>query len=120
MDFTESEVEVATKHVNNRWRDGSVQVHLADIEIVPPGEKEAKLTPALVWENKQSTFVVLKIGSFNYKSFFYFGKDKRFDTGIDQYNDLNECVDHLMKAQADFVLSKNTKGLKVEINKDIK
>jgi len=60
------------------------------------------------------------LGSFNYKSFFYFGKDKRFDTGIDQYNDLNECVDHLMKAQADFVLSKNTKGLKVEINKDKK
>jgi hypothetical protein len=45
-------------------------------------------------------------------------RDKRFDTGTDEYSDLNECVDSIMKAQADFSLSKNTKGLKVEINKE--
>jgi hypothetical protein len=34
---------------------------------------------------------------------FYFMRDKRFDTGTDEYSDLNECVDSIMKAQA-FVL----------------
>jgi hypothetical protein len=30
---------------------------------------------------------------------FYFMRDKRFDTGTDEYSDLNECVDSIMKAQ---------------------
>ncbi len=117
-DFTQSEINIAKKLVDNRWRDQPIEIHLADIEIQPKDSDSAIPHPALVWEDKNSTFVVLKLDSFKYKSFFYFGLDKRFDTGIDEYNDLNECVDHLLKAQADFVLSKNTKGLKVEINKE--
>jgi hypothetical protein len=43
--------------------------------------------------------------------------DAPIGKNIRQYLDLDECIDSIMKAQADFSLSKNTKGLKVEINK---
>ncbi len=118
IDFTDSEIQIAKDLVDNRWRDEKKEIHLADIEFTKKGEDKATAYPALVWEDKSSTFVILKLGAFVYKSFFYFGMDKRFDTGVDEYNDLNECIDVLLKAQADFILSKSTKGLKVEINKD--
>ncbi|SMN01020.1 hypothetical protein SPONN_2149 [uncultured Candidatus Thioglobus sp.] len=117
LDFNESELTTIQNNLNNRWRKEAVEVQLADIEMSKEGEREAKFYPAAVWEASNSTFIVLKIAEFSYKSFFYYLKDKRFDTGVDEYNDLHECVDKLLKAQADFVLSKNTKGLNVEINK---
>ena len=116
-DFTESELTTIQNNLNNRWRDEKVEVQLADIEMTKEDEKEVKLYPAAVWEVSNFTFIVLKIGEFVYKSFFYYLKDKRFDTGVDEYKDLHECVDQLLKTQADFALLKNTKGLKVEIYK---
>jgi hypothetical protein len=59
---------------------------------------------------RNRTFIIIKIAAFTYKNMFYFMRDNRFDTGTDEYSDLNECVDSIMKAQADFSLSKNTKG----------
>ena len=48
---------------------------------------------------------------------FYFLRKDRFDTGVDEFNDLDECVDSLMKCQADFSLSKSTKNLKPKEDK---
>ncbi len=111
IDFTQSEIDTIKKHVDNRWRDKDHGVHMGDIEV------DGKEQPAIVWEDKYYTFIIIKIAAFTYKSLFYFMRDKRFDTGVDEYHDLDECVDKLLKAQADFSLSKSTKGLKVEINK---
>ena len=78
---------------------------------------DGKEQPAAVWEHKHYTFIVIKLGAFNYRSLFYFLRDKRFDAGVDQYNDLDECVDSIMKAQADFSLAKSTKSLKPKEDK---
>ncbi|CAB5498098.1 hypothetical protein AZO1586I_281 [Bathymodiolus thermophilus thioautotrophic gill symbiont] len=112
IDFTQSEIDIIKKHIDERWQKKDHGVHMGDIEV--GGEEK----PVAVWEDGYYTFVVLKIAKDKYKNMFYFMRDKRFDTGTDEYSDLDECVDSLMKAQADFSLSKNTKGLKVEINKE--
>ena len=117
IDFTDSELTTIQNAVDNRWRKEKVAVNLADIEITKEEEKEPKLYPAAVWEDANSTFIILKMGNFSYKSFFYYLTDKRFDTGVPEYNDLHECTDKLLKAQADFILTKNTKGLNVHIHK---
>jgi hypothetical protein len=111
MDFIQSEIEIIQKHVDNRWREKDHGVHLGDIEV------DGKEQPAAVWEHKHYTFVIIKMGAFNYKSLFYFLRDKRFDAGVDVYNDLDECVDAIMKCQAEFSLAKTTKGLKVDTKK---
>ncbi|CAC9436896.1 hypothetical protein [bacterium endosymbiont of Bathymodiolus sp. 5 South] len=112
IDFTQTEIDIIKKHVDGRWQKKDHGVHMGDIEV---GGKEK---PAAIWEDTYYTFIIIKIAAFTYKNMFYFMRDKRFDTGTDEYSDLNECVDSIMKAQADFSLSKNTKGLKVEINKE--
>ncbi|MCH9645709.1 MAG: hypothetical protein K0U08_03590 [Proteobacteria bacterium] len=117
VEFTESELTTIQNNVNNRWRNEEKEVHLADIEITKEGEDKPTLFPAAVWEDPNSTFIIIKLDDFKYKSFFYYLKDKRFDTGQDEYTDLHECTDKLLKAQADFVLTKNTKGLNVQLHK---
>ncbi len=111
IDFTQTEIATIQKHIDNRWLKKDHRVHLGDIEVA------GKEKPAAVWEDKHSTFIIIKMGAFCYKSLFYFLRDKRFDTGIETYNDLDECVDKILKAQADFLLSKSTKNLKVEISR---
>ncbi len=109
IDFLESEIKTIQNAVNQRWKKENIDVNLADIEITKEGE--LTLVPAVVWEDKNSTFIILKMGIFSYKSFFYYLTDKRFDTGVSEYNDLYECANTLLKAQADFILSKHTKDL---------
>lgn len=111
LDFTKSEIATIKKHLDNRWRDKEHGVHLGDIEV------DGKAQPAAVWEDRHYTFIVIKIGLLRYKSLFYFLRDKRFDSGIDEFSDLDECVDKILKAQADFSLAKTTKGLQTSTAK---
>lgn len=111
IDFTQSEINTIKKHVDNRWREKDHGIHLGDIDV---GGKEY---PAAVWEDRHYTFIIIKMNTLNYKSLFYFLRDKRFDTGVDEYNDLDECVDKLLKTQADFSLSKTTQAVKVKAKK---
>ncbi len=108
-DFNEHEINIAKKLIDNRWKNGNVNIHLADIEYTKENEESPKPYPALVWEYKVTTFVILKIANLTYKSFFYYKNNKRFDTGVLEYNDLHECVMTIMKAQADFLLSMTAK-----------
>ncbi len=112
IDFTQSETGIIKKHIDARWTKKDHGLHMGDIEV---GDVEK---PSAVWEDGYYTFIVIKMADSIYKNMFYFMRDKRFDTGTDEYTDLDECVDSIMKAQADFSLSKNTKGLNVEINKE--
>jgi hypothetical protein len=118
IEFSESELTTIQNNIDNRWRKEKKTLQLADIEISKEGEDKPTLFPAAVWEDSNSTFIIIKLDNFKYKSFFYYLKDKRFDTGQDEYNDLHECTDKLLKAQADFVLTKNTKGLNVHIHRE--
>jgi hypothetical protein len=118
VEFTDSELTTIQNNLDNRWRKEKREVQLADIEVTKEGENKPALFPAAVWEDSNSTFIIIKMDNFKYKSFFYYMTDKRFDTGQDEYNDLHECTDKLLKAQADFMLTKNTKGLNVQIHRN--
>lgn len=106
INFTQSEIDATKKLVDERWKDKNITVHLADIDYTKEEEETVQAYPALVWEDKNTTFIVLKMGMLTYKSFFYYLKNKRYDTGILEYNDLQECVTSLMQSQADLLLSK--------------
>ncbi len=106
INFTQSEIDATKKIVDERWKDKNITVHLADIDYAKEGDETSQPYPALVWEDKNTTFIVLKMGMLVYKSFFYYLKNKRYDTGVLEYNDLQECVTSLMQSQADLLLSK--------------
>ena len=104
-DFSTTELNIIKKAIAGRWKD--INIHLADIDVaIASNDKKSTLCPAVVWETADCTFVIIKTAEFSYKNLFYYLGSQRFDTGIAQYNDLNECVLSLMKAQANFLLSK--------------
>ncbi len=109
--FTQSEIEAVKKALYNRWQNKDVEIHLADLEIVKENKQETKSYPALIWEESNSTFIIIKVGVFTYKSFFYYAQEEqRYDTGVNKYNDLYECANKLLKAQANFVLARTKKN----------
>jgi len=44
---------------------------------------------------------VFKTGDHNYRSQFYYRVHQMFGTGIEEYDDLSECVVTLLQVQAD-------------------
>lgn len=103
-DFSKAEIKIINQAINTRWK--KMDLHLADIEITRSSkDKQTTLCPAVVWETKDCTFVVVKVDESVYKSVFYYLATKQIDTGVNEYNDLADCVMTLMKVQANFMLS---------------
>lgn len=44
--------------------------------------------PAAIWEDTYYTFIVIKMTAFTYKNMFYIMRDKRYDTGVDEVQQL--------------------------------
>ncbi len=105
IDFSLLEINLAKNLVNDRWRD--VKIELADVEVSRSSKSESLPYPALVWEASKCTFVVIKVDESAYKCIFYYLGTQRFDTGVNEYEDLHDCVLSIMKLQANFLLTKN-------------
>lgn len=104
IDFSPTEMDIIKAATSQRWAE--VDLHLADIEITRTAlDEKTMLCPAVVWETADCTFVIVKVEAFVYKSVFYYLGTKQIDTGVNEYNDLKDCVLTLMKVQSNFMLS---------------
>lgn len=103
-DFSKEEINIINKAIATRWQE--MDIHLADIEIARSAKDEKTIPcPAVVWETADCTFVVAKVDELAYKSVFYYMSTKQIDTGVNEFNDLQDCVITLMKVQSNFILS---------------
>jgi hypothetical protein len=57
--------------------------------------------PALFWQDGKANFVVIKVGEGHYRSQFYYRVHQQYGTGIEEYDDLTECIITLLQVQAD-------------------
>ncbi|MGE4594892.1 MAG: hypothetical protein AAEF23_05165 [Gammaproteobacteria bacterium] len=105
QDFSLFEINIVKNTVNERW--GEIEIELADVEVSRTSNRESTPYPALVWEASKCTFVVIKVDDLAYKCIFYYLGTQRFDTGVNEYDDLHSCVMSIMKTQANFLLTKN-------------
>ena len=105
IDFSLFEINIAKDIINQRWR--GVDIDLADVEVSRNSSSESLPYPAIVWEASKCTFVVIKVDESAYKCIYYYLGTQRFDTGVNEYDDLHDCVLSIMKVQANFLLTKN-------------
>lgn len=105
LDFSLFEKNIVKNLINERW--SGVDVELADVEVSRTSSGKSLPYPALVWEASKCTFVVIKVDESAYKCIFYYLGTQRFDTGVNEYDDLNDCILSIMKVQANFLLTKN-------------
>ena len=79
-----------------------VEIHLADADLsLDHGSSETISCPTVFWHERSTNFVIFKIGAFHYRTQFFYTPHEQFGTGIDDYNDLDECVAAVLQTQAD-------------------
>ena len=103
-DFSESELWIINTTLEERY-SAPVEVQLADIELrLNPYASELTLCPAAFWEHENCKFIVCKTGPTSYRCQFYYRIHKMYGTGVEEYDDLSECMVTLLQVQADFVV----------------
>jgi len=104
-DFTESELWIIRTTLEERYGK-RVEPELADTELrLNPYATELTVSPAACWEHEGCHFIVCKTGSPRYRCQFYYRVHKMYGTGVEEYDDLSECMVTLLQVQADFVAS---------------
>ena len=100
-DFTDSELHNVREMLTQRYKK-DVEIKLADCELrldKKPGETTS--CPTIFWHERGTNFVVFKIGMFRYRTQFFYTPHDQYGTGIDEYNNLEECVAAVLQTQSD-------------------
>ncbi|MHB1566967.1 MAG: hypothetical protein ACYCXG_09685 [Acidiferrobacter sp.] len=100
-DFTDTELWVARAAINERYGK-AVVLELADSELrLDPESTALTLCPTLFWNARTTNFVVFKVGDSRYRCQFFYRAREQYGTGRDIYDNVGECVTHVLQLQAD-------------------
>lgn len=101
QDFTDAELWVLQTTLRERYGQ-EVEVALADTELrLDPHSTQLAECPAAFWTWDRCHFVVIKTGDRRYRCQFYYRLYQQYGTGVEEFDDLAECVVTLLQVQAD-------------------
>jgi hypothetical protein len=101
-DFTSLEKSIIQQSIDERWRNGHVVAEEVEVELrLSKADRDVTPCPAMYWEHQECTFVIAKTGESLYRSQFFYSAKEQFNTGIEEYTDLGDCVLFLLRLQAD-------------------
>lgn len=107
-DFASTEMWTVETTLKERY-GREVPLEQADIELrLRPGATELTVCPALYWQERGAHFVVVKTGESRYRAQFYYRAHEMYGTGVEEYEDLGECVVTLLRVQADHEAQRQT------------
>ena len=105
-DFTDSELWIIKTTLEERYGE-QVEPALADTELrLDRGMTELTVCPAAYWERDDCHFIVAKTGDGRYRSMFYYRNYQMYGTGVEEFDDLSECMVTLLQVQADHETSR--------------
>ncbi len=100
-DFSDSELWIIKSTLDERYST-SVDIQLAETEMrLDKSKTELVPCPTVYWEADNCHFVVVKTGDRKYRCQFFYRIHQMYGTGVDEYDDLTECVVSLLQVQAD-------------------
>lgn len=113
-EFTADELATIREMLVQRYRK-EVEIHLADSEVCLDADARQSATgdagddagdaavscPTVYWHERGANFVVVKTGARNFRTQFFYTPHEQFGTGIDAYQNLDECVAAALQTQAD-------------------
>lgn len=100
-EFTDHELWIVRNALEERFGE-PVEPDVAESELrLDPFSSELTPCPTLFWEMHECKFVIFKTGDKRYRCMFFYRVREQFGTGIDEYDDLTECVVTLLQVQAD-------------------
>ena len=105
-DFNDSELWIVQTTLKERYNQ-NVDIQLADSELrLSPTTQELTWCPTLFWQKDSVNFVVFKVASGRYRCQFFYSGNEQYNTGIEEYDNLSDCVTTLLQVQADHEVQK--------------
>jgi hypothetical protein len=103
-EFSDSELWLIKSTLTERYGDAP-EIQLAETEMrLNRGKTELVACPTAYWEADDCHFVVCKTGDKRYRCQFFYRIHQMYGTGIEEFDDLTECVVTLLQVQADHQL----------------
>ncbi len=101
-DFTDSELWIVRDTLQQRY-GRTIEPELGDAELrLDAHSSTLTPCPALFWRDEQgANFVIFKVGERRYRAQFFYRVHQQFGTGIDEFDNLAECMVTLLQVQAD-------------------
>jgi len=111
-DFNESELWTVQSTLNERYgREMDVQLAETDVRL-SLHTTDMVPCPTLYWQADDGChFLVVKTGAERYRCQFFYRVHQMFGTGIDDYDNLTECVVTLLQMQADYAAKQRESGV---------
>ena len=105
-DFNKNELWVINSTLEERY-GAKVALQFADSEMrLNPHSTELTPCPALFWEHDDASFVIVKVAETRYRTQFFYRVHQQYGTGIEEYDDLTDCIVSILQVQADFMAQK--------------
>lgn len=100
-DFKDSEIWIVKTTLNERYHQ-DVEIQMVETEIrLRTTDREVTTCPAIYWEFGDCHFVLCKTGERNFRCQFFYRLHQQFNTGIEEFDDITECIVTLLQTQAD-------------------
>lgn len=100
-DFTDAELWTARSTLEERYGE-AIETELADCEIrLHPSDRTLTECPALLWNQRNANFIIIKIAESEYRSQFYYRGYQQYGTGHQSYDNIGDCVVTLLQVQSD-------------------
>ena len=101
-DFTETELWAVRSTLKERYGK-EVEPQLADTEVMLGGTDGMAWCPALFWSAKAANFAIVKLGPKRFRAYFYYHPEHQLGTGIDNYDELGECMISVLQVESDHI-----------------
>jgi hypothetical protein len=109
-DFSDSELWIINTSLQELF-GVPIELQLAETEMrLDKGKTELMPCPTVYWEADNCHFVVVKTGDRKYRCQFFYRIHQMYGTGVDEYDDLTECVVSLLQVQADHHSLEHSEG----------
>jgi len=100
LEFTDTEITTIRELLVQRYQK-DIEIHLADSDMTLDGEDEIREFPTVFWHARGANFILIKTGMFGFRAQFFYTPHEQFDTGVDEYNALAQCVSTVLEVQAE-------------------
>ena len=101
-DFTDAELHGIREMLTQRYKkDVEIQLADCDLGIDKDNSEQTTSCPTVFWHERGASFVVFKTGFFRFRSQFFYTPHEHYGAGIEEYNELDECVAAVLQIQSD-------------------
>ena len=109
-DFTDSQIWTVESTLAERFKE-KIETQIIDSEIrLYPHDRELTPVSGLYREAEDCHFVIFKTGQSKYRCQFFYRIHQQYGTGIEEYDEIEDCIISLLRVQADHTRNSQQKN----------